>query len=76
MEVINVQQAKTHLSRYLEEVADGAEIILGKNSKPIARLIPYVEEQPARILGGVEVWESDDCWDPDPEIEALFYDSE
>jgi len=74
-EIINVQKAKTHLSRYLEEVANGAEIILGKHSKPIAKLVPYEEPKPSRKLGGVTGYIAEDCWNTDAEIEASFYES-
>ena len=33
MRIINVHQAKTHLSRILDEVKDGEEIILAKGGK-------------------------------------------
>ncbi|MGE0200020.1 MAG: type II toxin-antitoxin system Phd/YefM family antitoxin [Candidatus Melainabacteria bacterium] len=33
-------EAKTHLSRLLEEVAQGAQITITKHGQPIARLIP------------------------------------
>ncbi len=75
MKVINVQEAKTQLSKYLEQVAAGEELILGKSNKPMARLIPYVEEKVQRTLGGVEGWVSDDCWEADPELEELVYNS-
>jgi len=38
--MINVHEAKTHLSRLLDDVRDGEEIILAKGGKPYARLIP------------------------------------
>lgn len=41
METINIHEAKTHLSRLLERVASGEEIIIAKAGKPIARLIAY-----------------------------------
>ena len=34
-------EAKTHLSRLLVDVEEGAEIIITKRGKPVARLIPY-----------------------------------
>jgi len=40
MTTINIHEAKTHLSRLVEEVAAGAEIIIAKAGKPIARLTP------------------------------------
>jgi len=41
MKVINIQAAKTHLSRIVEEAAAGEEIILAKAGKPLVRIIPW-----------------------------------
>jgi len=38
-----VHYAKTHLSKLLEQVEDGKEIVLARGRKPIARLIPCSE---------------------------------
>lgn len=38
VEVVDVQEAKTHLSRLLDRVAAGAEIILARAGTPVARL--------------------------------------
>ena len=38
--IINIHQAKTHLSRIIEEVAAGKEVIIGKGGRPMARLVP------------------------------------
>lgn len=40
MRTVNVHEAKTHLSRLLEDVAGGEEIIIAKAGRPIARLMP------------------------------------
>jgi prevent-host-death family protein len=40
MEMVNVHEAKTHLSRLLERVHAGEEIIIAKAGKPFARLVP------------------------------------
>ena len=47
-EVINVHEAKTHLSRLLDKAHAGEEIVLGKAGKPYARLVPL---EPARGRG-------------------------
>jgi prevent-host-death family protein len=39
-EVVNVHEAKTHLSRLLDKAHAGEEIVLGKAGKPYARLVP------------------------------------
>lgn len=38
--IINVHDLKTNYSKYLERVADGEEIILGKYGKPVAKIVP------------------------------------
>jgi len=37
---VNVHEAKTHVSRLLEQAHAGQEIILAKAGKPQARLVP------------------------------------
>ena len=52
--VVNVHDAKTHLSRLLERVARGEEIVIGRAGKPVARLVPYREATGPRSPGGWE----------------------
>lgn len=49
--LVNVHEAKTHLSRLLERVSAGEEIIIGKGGTPVARLVPYVERRQPRQPG-------------------------
>jgi len=51
MTTINIHEAKTHLSRLVEEVAAGAEIIIAKAGKPIARLMPIAASIRKKHLG-------------------------
>ena len=53
MEIVNIHQAKTHLSRFLERVASGEEIIIAKNGEPVAKLVPMPRSprQPGRLKG-------------------------
>lgn len=37
---LNVHEAKTHLSRLLERVERGEEIVIARAGKPVARLVP------------------------------------
>jgi prevent-host-death family protein len=39
--VVNVHEAKTHLSRLLEQVAAGGEVVIAKAGRPVARLVPF-----------------------------------
>jgi prevent-host-death family protein len=38
---VNVHQAKTHLSKLLERVEAGEEVIIARAGEPVARLIPF-----------------------------------
>ena len=48
---VNVHEAKTHLSRLLERVAAGEEIIISKAGKPMAKLSPLSKPQTDRVPG-------------------------
>jgi prevent-host-death family protein len=50
MAEVNVHEAKTHLSRLLQRVASGEEIVIARAGKPIARLVS-VERRPQRLIG-------------------------
>ena len=68
-ESVNVHDAKTHLSRLLERVEHGEEIVIARAGKPIARLVPF-ERSPAgkRPLGLYkgQIWMSEDFDEPLP----------
>lgn len=72
MKVINIQAAKTHLSRLVEEAAAGEEIILAKAGKPLVRIVPYTPAKAVRKGGQLrgKIWESADAWAPDAELTA------
>jgi len=51
MQTVNIHEAKTHLSRLLEQVAGGEEIVIAKAGKAIARLVPLDAAPKKRQLG-------------------------
>jgi prevent-host-death family protein len=51
---VNVHEAKTHLSRLLDRVSQGEEVIIARAGKPVARLVS-VEQRPKRRLPGSAV---------------------
>lgn len=73
---VNIHEAKTHLSRLLERVARGEEVIIAKAGAPVAKLIPFDPQPKPRVFGSAkgEFTVPDDFNEPDPEIEALFYE--
>jgi prevent-host-death family protein len=38
MHTVNIHEAKTHLSRLVDNVAAGGEVVIAKSGKPLARL--------------------------------------
>jgi prevent-host-death family protein len=51
MHTVNIHEAKTNLSRLVEEVAAGQEVIIAKAGKPMARLVPLAAAPKRRRLG-------------------------
>lgn len=49
--VVNVHEAKTHLSRLLEAVAAGAGVVIASAGKPVARLVPIEKPPKPKQLG-------------------------
>ena len=74
---VNIHEAKTHLSRLLERVALGEEVIIAKAGTPVAMLVPVKGRKKKRALGSAkgEFTVPDDFNDPLPkEIEDLFFE--
>jgi antitoxin (DNA-binding transcriptional repressor) of toxin-antitoxin stability system len=46
--LVNVHQAKTHLSQLLQEVEQGQEVVIARSGVPIARLVAW--QAPARSV--------------------------
>jgi prevent-host-death family protein len=51
MSIVNLHQAKTHLSRLVDEAVHGGEVIIARSNKPLVKLVPVEEARPARRLG-------------------------
>jgi prevent-host-death family protein len=56
MKQVNVHEAKTQLSRLLQEVENGEEVVIARNGEPVAKLVPHVEERKPREPGWGEGW--------------------
>jgi prevent-host-death family protein len=73
---VNIHEAKTHLSKLLERVALGEEVVIAKAGTPVAKLVPINRKVKKRTIGSAkgEFVVPDDFNDPLPkEIEDLFY---
>ena len=51
MLTVNIQEAKTQLSRYVDQAASGEEVTIARAGKPVARLVPLQTAKTARQLG-------------------------
>ncbi|MDD5035798.1 MAG: type II toxin-antitoxin system prevent-host-death family antitoxin [Methylococcaceae bacterium] len=72
MYIVNIHEAKTQLSRLLEAVESGEEVVIARAGRPIARLSQYREPQrkispPGGMAG--EIWMADDFDEP---LDELF----
>jgi len=72
---VNIHEAKANLSRLLERVALGEEIIIAEAGTPVAKLVSLKKTPKKRVFGSAkgEFTVPDEFNDPDPEIEDLFY---
>jgi prevent-host-death family protein len=43
MRIVNIGEAKAHLSDLIDRAAAGEEIIIARTSKPVVRLVAYQE---------------------------------
>ncbi|MEK7475899.1 MAG: type II toxin-antitoxin system Phd/YefM family antitoxin [Candidatus Coatesbacteria bacterium] len=51
---VNVHEAKTHLSKLLNRVAAGEEIVIARYGRPAARMVPIRKVTGPRQLGGLK----------------------
>lgn len=56
MRTVNIHEAKTHLSRLVEQAADGESFIIAKAGKPMVKVIALdsAQAKPPRRLGFME----------------------
>jgi prevent-host-death family protein len=72
---INIYAAKTQLSRLVDQVNAGEEVVITRHGRPVARLVPAGEQRQRRKLGTLKgkVWMSDDFDAPLPnDLQGLF----
>jgi len=58
MQITNISKAKASLSKLVERVMKGEEVIIGKAGKPVAKLVPYHLDTTPRDLS-VRIWEGE-----------------
>lgn len=75
VETVNIHAAKTHLSRLVEKVEAGEEIVIARAGRPVARLVPFRRASRPRVPGR---WRDQIVMAPDFDApnEALIRDFE
>jgi prevent-host-death family protein len=76
MNVTNIHEAKTHLSRLIERVEGGEEVIIARAGKPVVRMVRYTEaakpiRKPGSMKGKIKI--KPGFYNADREIEEMFY---
>ena len=75
MHTVNIHEAKTHLSKLLEEVSKGKDIVIAKSGKPIAKLTGLIPAKPVRkpgfLKGKIKISENFDATMPDDFLDAF-----
>lgn len=59
MSTVTIHQAKTNLSRLIQEACGGKEVVIARGSKPVARLVPLEgakgKRRPGSLKGKLQV---------------------
>ena len=69
-----MHEAKTQLSRLVDEAVNGEEVVIAKAGRPLVTLVPWVEKKQPRTPGAWKgkVWISPDFDEPDEDLIKLF----
>lgn len=69
---VNMHEAKTRLSKLVQAVLDGEEVILARNGEPVVQITRYTPVKPKRKPGSLKgkIWLADD-WDS-PETKRMI----
>lgn len=72
--LVNTHEAKSRLSDLIRRAEAGDEVILARNGKPVAKLIPWPPARPTRRPGAWagRVEYRSDVVGPDERVNALF----
>lgn len=78
---VNMHEAKTHLSKLVERVEGGEEIVISRAGKPAAKLVPVPRKTGKRKLGqwegmGIELPSDEEWAEMKRENAELFYGPE
>jgi prevent-host-death family protein len=73
---VTIHEAKTNLSRLIEQVEKGGEVVISRRDKPVARLVPIEaarpERKPGRMKGLIDI--GPEFFEPLPEEELRLWE--
>ena len=72
--MVNLYDAKTQLSSLVDQAAAGAEIVIAKNGKPLAKLVAFRQtsrRRPGRAKGKIWIRPDFDAPLPDDVVEGF-----
>ena len=57
--VVGIHEAKTNLSKLVKRVEGGAEVIVKRFDRPVAKIVPYasaqIDRKPGRLFGQITI---------------------
>lgn len=76
MTTVNMHEAESRLSQLVGEVERGGEVILARDGRPVARIVPYEAPRPERRFGAMRgrVWVDDAFLEPLPPEEMAGWE--
>lgn len=73
---VTIHEAKTNLSRLIEQVEKGGEVVISRRNKPVARLVPIEtvrpERKPGRMKGLIDI--GPEFFEPLPEDDLRLWE--
>ena len=78
MTTVSVHEAKTHLSRLIERVLAGEEVIVARNREPVIKLVPATQAPAVRSAGRLKgkITIDDRFFEPLPNDELRLWNCE
>jgi prevent-host-death family protein len=78
--LVNIHDAKTNFSKLINKVLNGDDIIIARDGKPLARLIPYTEDAQERhggqLRGLIQISDDFDAPLPDDVLKQFYQGDE
>jgi prevent-host-death family protein len=76
MPSVNIHEAKTHLSRLIEQAERGEVVVIARAGKPVAKLVPFSDadmepRRPGSMRGLITIRDDFDDPLPDDILEAF-----